>query len=306
LSRNEDIRAATRHFLYDHWSLSFQQRIRDGWRDAAPASLAPHALLRAIDLQLVDDTVELERRTIVVGRLQTRQPPSQCFTLAFGFFGPDRSLVRASGRVDGPGVQCACILRGVLLLIAFALSLAGGQSRAEDPPQRVLILHAYNYTFPANTLISDALRKRLLERSPKGVEIEADFLDLARRPDPAHAARMANFLREKYAGMNFDVVVMVGPAVAPFLFKYRNMIAPGVPVVFSDVTRATFEAARLPPDITAVINEADPKKTLKLAERLQPGARRLVVISESDSTDRRWREAVRKAIEARSRKLETV
>ena len=206
--------------------------------------------------------------------------------------------------MDGPNVKRGSILLGVLLLIAVALSLPGGQARAADAPRRVLILHAHNFTFPATTIISEALRKRLLEQSPRRLEIEGDFLDLARRPEPAHALRMANFLREKYAGVRFDVVVMIGITGAPFLIEYRDMIAPGVPVVFSDVTRATYEALRLPPDITAVINEIDLGKTLELAERLQPEARRLVVISGSDSVDGRWRETARKAIEAHNPKLE--
>lgn len=206
--------------------------------------------------------------------------------------------------MDGPNVKRGSISLGVLLLIAVALLLPGGQARAEDPPRRVLILHAHNFTFPATTIISEALRKRLLEQSPRRLEIEGDFLDLARRPEPAHALRMANFLREKYAGVRFDVVVMIGITGAPFLIEYRDMIAPGVPVVFSDVTRATYEALRLPPDITAVINEIDLGKTLELAERLQPEARRLVVISGSDSVDGRWRETARKAIEAHNPKLE--
>ena len=206
--------------------------------------------------------------------------------------------------MDGPNVKRGSISLGVLLLIAVALSLPGGQARAADAPRRVLILHAHNFTFPATTIISEALRKRLLEQSPRRLEIEGDFLDLARRPEPAHALRMANFLREKYAGVRFDVVVMIGITGAPFLIEYRDMIAPGVPVVFSDVTRATYEALRLPPDITAVINEIDLGKTLELAERLQPGVRRLVVISGSDSVDGRWRETARKAIEAHNPKLE--
>ena len=52
---------------------------------------------------------------------------------------------------------------------------------------------------------------------------------------------MANFLHEKYVDMRFDAVVMIGIAGVPFLLKYRDIIAPGVPVVLSDITRATFD-----------------------------------------------------------------
>ena len=54
-----------------------------------------------------------------------------------------------------------------------------------------------------------------------------------------------------------------------------------------------------------MITEYDLEKTLELAARLQPGARRLVVIGGTDSVSGRWRERVRKIIEARNTNLET-
>ncbi len=211
----------------------------------------------------------------------------------------------AYDRVEGPDVRYTRILRGAFLLIVVTFSLLCAESRAADAPRRVLMLHSFNYTFPATTIVSDAIRKRLLERSPQRLEIESEYLDLARRPDDAHALRMANFLREKYAGVHFDLVVVVGVSGIPFIQKFRDVVGPGVPVVFSDVTRSTYEALHLPPDVTGVINNSYPAKTLELAERLQPGARRLVVIAGNDSVDRRWREIARKAVEARNPKLET-
>jgi PAS domain S-box-containing protein len=213
--------------------------------------------------------------------------------------------VRASDRVDGPGVRTTRILRGAFLLIVLALLVSGAQSRAADAPKRVLILHSFNYSFPATTLMSEAVRKRLLERFPQGLEIEADFLDLARYPDAAHAQRMVNFLREKYAGVHLDAVVVIGPSGVPFILEHRDAVGAGVPIIFSDLTRATYEALHLPPDVTGVISEPHPEKTIELAQRLQPGARRLVVIGGSDAVDHRWLEAARKAIEAHNPKLET-
>lgn len=210
--------------------------------------------------------------------------------------------MRADDRVDGLGIK-----RTLVLLIAYllAMPLLTAESRADESPRRVLILHSYNYTFPATTAVSEALRKAL-EEFPGRLEIEADFLDLARHPDAAHASRMANFLHDKYSGVRFDAVVIIGIVGVPFLLEYRDLIAPGAPVVVSDITRATFDRMRLPPDFTAVINDYDPGKTLELAEHLQPGARRLVVIGGSSIDDRRWQEAGRRAVEAHNNpKLET-
>lgn len=216
------------------------------------------------------------------------------------------SFVKACDRVGWPAGRYARCLRGAFLLILFTPWVFIAQSHAEDASRRVLVLHAYNYTFPATTLVSDAVRKRLLERSLQRLEIDAEYLDLARRPDEAHASRMANFLREKYAGVHFDLLFVIGVSAIPFILKYRDVIGPGVPVVFSDVTRSTYEALQLPPDITGVINNSYPEKTLELAERLQPNARRLVVISGTDVVDLRWREIARTAIESQNAGLEVV
>jgi len=227
------------------------------------------------------------------------------FYLGISFLRTGSNLVRAYDRVNRPNVGCMRILRVAFLLIVVAFLMGSAEPRADDVPQRVLILHSFNHTFPANTIVSEAIRQRLLDRSPRRIEIEVEYLDLARRPDEAHALRTANFLREKYADVRIDLVVVIGFSGIPFIQKYRDVAGPGVPVVFSDVSRSTYEGMKLPPDITGVISEFYPEKTLALAEGLQPGARRLVVIGGSDSLDRRWRETARKAIEAGNPKLET-
>ena len=208
-------------------------------------------------------------------------------------------------RFKWPDVKRVFILRGVVLLIVVSLSLLSSKSRADDTPQRVLILHAYNYTFPATTLVSDAARKRLLETYQKRLEIEADFLDLARLPSETHALRMATFLHEKYADKRFDLVLVIGVAAVPFIIKYRDLIAPGVPVVFAGGTRAILAAMRLPSDVTGVLFGFYPDKILDLAERLQPHARRLMVIGGSDNLDRSWQKLAREAVESRNQKFET-
>jgi hypothetical protein len=137
----------------------------------------------------------------------------------------------------------------VVVLILFLGSLA----RADELPRRVLMLHSYNYTFPATTVTADAARKRLLERSPQKVEIYGDFLDLLRAPDAGNELRTANFLREKYTHMSPDVVMALGSSALPFIVKYRNIIAPKVPVVFTGVTPESYADLQPPSDITGIL-----------------------------------------------------
>jgi len=183
------------------------------------------------------------------------------------------------------------------------LFLFGAESRAAEP-RRVLMLHAFNYTFPATTLIADGARKRLLERSPQPLEIDADFLDLARNTDAEYQSRIAMFLRAKYEKRLPDLVITLGSVALPFIVRHRDDIAPKVPVVFTSVSPQNYSALRLPADVTGIISEFDLDKTLALAERLQPEASRLFVIAGSGEVDRRWQSAARKTIEDRKRKFE--
>ena len=183
------------------------------------------------------------------------------------------------------------------------LFLLAAELRAAEP-RRVLMLHAFNYTFPATTLIADGARKRLLERSPQPLEIDADFLDLARNTDAEYQSRIAMFLRAKYEKRPPDMVITLGSLALPFILRYREDIAPKVPVVFTSVSPQNYSALRLPADVTGIISEFDLDKTLALAERLQPEASRLFVIAGSGEVDRRWQSAARKTIEDRKRKFE--
>ena len=166
------------------------------------------------------------------------------------------------------------------------------------------MLHGFNYTFPATTRIGESARKSLLERS-KAIEVDAEFLDLARPAEPDYESRIADFLRQKYARRPPDVIMTLGSAALPFLLKHRGAIAPNTPVVFTAVSPQGYAETQAPPGVTGIISTFDLRKTLELAESLQPDARQLFVIAGSGTTDRRWQSIARAVVEGRQRKLET-
>ena len=182
------------------------------------------------------------------------------------------------------------------------LFLLAAEARAAERA-RVLMLHAFNYSFPATSVIAEAARKRLVEHS-KSIDIDAEFLDLARNTDDAHSLRMATYIRDKYGKDPPDLVITLGSNALPFVVKHRDIL-PSVPVVFASISPQTYAALRPPPEITGVITAFDLEKTLTLAERLQPEARRLFVIAGSGETDRRWQPIARKMIEDRGGKFQT-
>ncbi|HLQ90733.1 MAG TPA: ATP-binding protein [Xanthobacteraceae bacterium] len=193
----------------------------------------------------------------------------------------------------------------LVLLLMFTFPWLVQSPGAEELPPRLLMLHAYNFTLPGTTMIGDAARKRLFEQSPKRIEIDADFLDLVRVSDPDYELRTANFLREKYARAQPNVVMTLGAAALPFIIKFRDTFVPKVPVVFTSVSRESYSSLHVPPDVTGLLLNFDLDKTLDLAERLQPRVNRLYVIAGSAPIDRLWQARARKAVEGRGRKYDT-
>lgn len=191
-----------------------------------------------------------------------------------------------------------------MFALIFAFPSLAPPSFAQES-RRILMLHAFNYTFPATTITGDAARKRLLEQSRMRIEIDADFMDLARAADPGYEQRVVEFLRDKYSRRPPDLVMSLGSAALPFVVRNREAIAPGAPVVFTNVSPQNYTTVRPPPDVTGIITEFNLDKTLSLAERLQPRTSRLFVVAGSSAIDRLWHDVARNTIPNRDRAFET-
>jgi PAS domain S-box-containing protein len=190
------------------------------------------------------------------------------------------------------------------LVVALALCLGCADGCAQQRVRRVLLLYPYDNMLPSTMIAGAAIRKRLQERSPAAIEFYVDFLDLSRFPDEADQLRTAHYLTEKYAGTALDVLMPLGVGGQRFAGKFRQIIAPDVPIVFCCGT-ATDLAADLPRNTTGVYGELDLAKTLILAQRLQPEARDLVVISGAAEFDRQLLAQVRKQLEPYERRFDT-
>jgi PAS domain S-box-containing protein len=209
------------------------------------------------------------------------------------------------GSVGAPGVTLIivlfrCVAIGVVVLVLDSFSVC-----AQDAPRRVLLLYPFDNTQPATVNAGAALRKRLLDRSPSKIDIAAEFLDLARFPSGADELRVARYLADKHASVPPDIIMPLNSEALRFATKYREIIAPNVPIVFCCVTPDIATATNRPKDITGIYSEFDVGKTIALAQQLQPGARNLVIVSGSSDVDRRWLVAVRKEIEPYEKRFNT-
>jgi C4-dicarboxylate-specific signal transduction histidine kinase len=187
-------------------------------------------------------------------------------------------------------------------MLLLALIIVAVTAAADEKPRRVLLLEGLTATQPAGLRTLEAFRKRLDEKGAKNVELFIDFLELGRFPGEAHEIQMAHYLAEKFADKPLDLVMPISRGALAFLMKYRDVVAPKTPVIFCCTAASAASAMKLPRDVVGVVNQYNWSKTLDLAERLQPGAKNLVMISGASDYDREWLDDLRREIELRSQR----
>jgi C4-dicarboxylate-specific signal transduction histidine kinase len=117
------------------------------------------------------------------------------------------------------------------------------------------------------------------------VEFYEEFLDFDRFPNPERRQQLARYFSDKFRGFNLDVVIAVGSVALGFTTNELRSILPGVPVVFAMTYAHRVDVGALPPNVTGRLITVSLGATLRMARRLQPDAKRVVVIAGSSAID---------------------
>jgi len=179
----------------------------------------------------------------------------------------------------------------VTLLATTCPSWAQRQSTAN-----VLVIHSNQRATPAQVIIEDALRTAIAGGIADPGQVFSEYLDNEWTATEAFAARQAAFLQERYQDRSIRVVVVDALPALLFLRKYRDRLAPGIPIVYLAVAPDRVPPLGLAPDFIGVLEDNDPVPTLRLALRMHPGASRLVMIAGGSTFGRLWEQRMRDAV----------
>ena len=165
-----------------------------------------------------------------------------------------------------------------LVLTALAvLELApAGVASAQDRHKQVLVL----YSTQAGCSVLHHRRARAAanpRRRPRnGPRLLLGIHRVARFPDPSYQIGFGDFLRLKYQGIRFDLVIAMQDVAVEFVNRNRDSLFPDTPVVFLANDRRT---APVGPNSTGLIHERNFTATLALIEKLQPDVRNVFVVT---------------------------
>ncbi|MBI3278462.1 MAG: hypothetical protein HYZ57_01320 [Acidobacteria bacterium] len=197
-------------------------------------------------------------------------------------------------------MSLACGVKGALTraawrtwaIVLFALATPA-LLQGENGGKHVLVFFGQWRTLPINLFVEQKLQAALDPTGSGEVEFYWESLDEDRlnEDDPLNEdlyfANVAEGLRKKYAGKQFDVIFATMPSTVRFLREYGPGVFGTTPVVFCIVNRAAFEWPQ-PDHFTGALTELHAGTNLQLMLRLHPGTRRILVVAGTSTVGRQW------------------
>jgi len=183
-----------------------------------------------------------------------------------------------------------------VLRVALGMCVAAAPAYAGDEEARVLILNGIDPYLPAYLAIDGALRASLAEQGPPRVVFFSETLDGQRFALESMEPEVLALLEKKYRAVHIDVVVAFSIPSLEFFRRHGEHLWPGARLVFHGFPGEEISAESLPPHAAAIVARQDIVATIKLAQRLQPDARRIVVVAGASEFDRRAEQQARTAL----------
>jgi len=183
-----------------------------------------------------------------------------------------------------------------LLVTVALLVTSSAQAHSDAGPKRVLVLYWYNKDYPGNILFDQNLQEALNSAQAGPIEYYPEYLESNRFPGEKQSLLLRDYLKNKYADREIDVVIAVSDPPLEFLLKYRGELFPEASLVFVAVKCPTREQLQAGQGITGILPANTHKETIELALRLHPNTQEVFVISGTLEGDKRWEGPAREVL----------
>ena len=162
----------------------------------------------------------------------------------------------------------------------------GAKPPEENNPERknVLVLLPENIGFEGQMTFVQNFSAEL--DVPETVQLYTESIDLKELKDPANAEELAGLYRTKYKDVRLDLIIAGQRPVLEFVLRHRAVLFPGVPIVFGMIPKDIPAPTVRYPGVTGSVAALDFGKTVELALALQPGTKRVIVVSGASARDK--------------------
>jgi hypothetical protein len=167
----------------------------------------------------------------------------------------------------------------VMLTLLGWLCCVNAQAADVEEPFRVMILRNTSQYLPAGILQDRGMRGAFAAKGPGRVEFFVETMDTMWFDRSEIEPEFLSLFRKKYGSRKMDLLMAAGADALDFTQRFHDVLLPGVPIVFYNVAEDAIRGRGIQPGMTGVVLRFNLPGTLDLAVRVQPDARRIVVVS---------------------------
>jgi len=157
----------------------------------------------------------------------------------------------------------------------------------------VLVLYWDEKDHPANEEFERRFQAAMRSATSGPLEFYSEFLESSRFPGENQSKLLHDYIRQKYADRNIDVVVPNASAPLEFLFKYRRGFLPHTPIVFGATNYPSAAQLKSGAGATGIVFVNSYRKTIDLALRLHPRAEHVFIVSGTPAHDKVYEKIAR-------------
>ena len=175
---------------------------------------------------------------------------------------------------------------GLILLRSPVCHAQEGHGAQNSRATRVLLLFSEVKDLPGNAMMDRGAREEIQKHSTNRIEFFAESQDAGRFSDAGHFRLFKDYLGEKYAGQNLDLVIAFMARNFDLANELPAAVFSNVPVVFVAISELEIPAELNKRGFRGLVQRYDIPGTIGLIFRLQPETRRVVVIGGTSASDR--------------------
>jgi signal transduction histidine kinase len=179
---------------------------------------------------------------------------------------------------------CAWAVALLLAITAFCTPVGARDAQTK----RVLFLHSFGRDSAPYDATVAAIRAELNRDSSDPIAIYDASLDAGRASEFEVQQSFLELLRRRYADLQPDVVITIGPPAADFFLQNREAIFPGVPVVVAALDVRFVSKSALRSGDIVVASHHDPSAGVDNILRLLPETQKVVVILGDSPLEQVW------------------
>ncbi len=161
-------------------------------------------------------------------------------------------------------------------------------AETKQTPINVLFLSSYHIEGKGTANFVKGLHSAFSEDTSVSINHFTEYMDMMRFKGEEHKKQLFELYLSKYGNIKIDFVISHASPALDFLLEYRDVLFPGVPVVFSLVPKSIIGKRTIPSDYTGITSGPDFYSTLDVALKLLPATENVLIVGGTSPVDKQY------------------